>query len=1206
MIMDAQQFTILLVNDNSNNIQLLSDIIIKQGYKIQIEKSTKMAVNTALTCIPDLILLDIIKLRIDSYEICKQLKSHVITQNIPIIFFNVLNTETEKVKVFQSGGVDYFTEPLQAEEVIARIENQLKLKTLQKQVKEYKKRELAWQEAYLNTFFCGAPLGMNILDHQLRFVQINELLAEIHGCSQAEHLGKTLYEVIPETAPSIVPFYEQVLQTGKPILNVEVSYPSTHQPDGLRYFLASYFPISEQINNLSGVGAVLVEISHDATRLRKQTEIALQESQQRYQTLAEASPVGIFHTDSVGNCLYVNQRWSEITGLSPTVALGNGWTCALHINDRDRIFAEWNSKLAAKEPFKSECRFTHTDGRIVWVISQTFPEIAKDGKLKGCIGTITDITDRKLAEDALRESAEREQAITQVIQRMRQTLDLETIFTATTQELRQVLNCDRVVVFRFHPDGSGEFVAESVEHGWVSLIEKNNHHPDRTESTLQNESCFLQTAKSVKNPILDTYLQAIKSRISTRSQDFLCIPDIYKAGLDSCHINLLEEFQAKAHITVPIFCGNQLWGLLASYQNSTPRQWKKEEINIAIQIGNHLGVALQQAELLAQTQRQSQALQKAVTSADAANRAKSEFLTNMSHELRTPLNVILGFTQVMNRDSSLSSEHQQNLAIINRAGEHLLNLINDILEMSKIEAGRTTLNFNSFDLILLLDSLQQMLHIRAAAKDLKLVFEYASEVPRHIITDSSKLRQVLLNLLGNAIKFTDSGSVKLKVSISNKKEGTGNLLSTSSCLDVSHHFTQSHLLSQKPCYATLKVKEQAAPTEATAHLHQFRTSVHSETGLLVETPKSSVQETVASLFASSSNSVCLHFQVIDTGHGISPEELELLFEAFGQTEIGRKSQQGTGLGLAISRKYVQLMGGEISVSSTVGVGSTFAFDIQVTLPSPSEIQTTATPHCRVKSLAPGQSEYRILVVDDAKDSRILLVKLLENIGYAVMEAANGTEAVYIWESWQPHVILMDMRMPVMDGYEATREIRARERKIRADGENLLASRTDTVIIALSANVFEEQRQAMILAGCTDSIHKPFHEQIILEKLSQYLGVRYLYQTDNRQKLQEKNISTEQILNSGDLVALLSTMPPEWLIKVHHAAAQCSDDLILELLKQIPTEKSLLGNWLKDLAQNFQFQEIMELTTIDIKPGFITSEKSGYKHSFVQKSTSSKK
>ncbi|NJL10892.1 MAG: GAF domain-containing protein, partial [Calothrix sp. SM1_7_51] len=144
------------------------------------------------------------------------------------------------------------------------------------------------------------------------------------------------------------------------------------------------------------------------------------------------------------------------------------------------------------------------------------------------------------------------------------------------------------------------------------------------------------------------------------------------------------------------FCGSDLWGLLACYQNSNPRQWKREEINIVVQIGSQLGVALQQTDLLAQTQRQSEALQKAVICADAANRAKSEFLANMSHELRTPLNAILGFTQVMSRDNALSAEHQENLTIINRAGEHLLNLINDILEMSKIEAGRTTLNVSSF------------------------------------------------------------------------------------------------------------------------------------------------------------------------------------------------------------------------------------------------------------------------------------------------------------------------------------------------------------------------------------------------------------------------------------------------------------------------------------------------------------------------------
>ncbi len=736
-------------------------------------------------------------------------------------------------------------------------------------------RELALREARLNAFFFCAPVGMNILDDQLRYVQINELLANINGHPQSEHIGKSVWEIVPEVALFVVPICEQVLQTAKPILNIEVSAPLPSQPDIIRHFLTSHFPIFGEDTRPCGVGTVVVEITD-----RKHTELALQESQRRYQTLAEASPVGIFHTDHEGKYLYVNQRFSDITGLTAKADLDERWHEIIHIDDRDRVFAQWQATISARKSFYSEYRFVHPSGRVIWVIGQALPEFGDDGEFQGYIGTVTDITELKLAEDALRESADREKAITQVIQRMRQTLDLETIFTATTQELRQVLNCDRVVVYRFNSDWSGEFVAESVGSGWVSLIEQHQDEPVTIENTLQNERCTVRILSSGDNQVVDTYLQQTQGGAYTRGGSFLCVPNIYTAGFDPCYINLLERFQVRAYITVPIFCGNQLWGLLASFQNSSYREWKKGEINIVVQIGNQLGVALQQAELLAQTQQQSSALQKAVIAADAANLAKSEFLANMSHELRTPLNAILGFTQVMSRDRTLSSGNKQNLAIINRAGEHLLNLINDILEMSKIEAGRTTLTLSSFDLVYLLDNLQEMLYIRAVAKGLELVFEYAPEIPRYVRTDSSKLRQVLLNVLGNAIKFTETGSVKLRVYLGDEEK-------------VKSDSSQPH--------------KQENPNLLSTH----------------------------------HNTLLLCFEVIDTGPGILAEEIDLLFQAFGQTETGRKSQQGTGLGLAISRKYVQLMGGEINVSSTVGVGSVFSFYIPIAIASVDEIQN----HC---------------------------------------------------------------------------------------------------------------------------------------------------------------------------------------------------------------------------------------------------------------------
>ncbi|WP_414543298.1 GAF domain-containing protein [Nostoc sp. CCY0012] len=947
-------------------------------------------------------------------------------------------------------------------------------------------RELALREAHLNAFFSSAPVYMNIVDKQLRFVQINQLLADINGKPAHDHIGKTIDEILPEVAPLVKPLYKQVLLTGQAILHREISTALPQQPDIVRHFLMSIFPIVDEDDCPSRMGTVMVEISN-----LKQAEIALQEGRQRYQTLAEASPVGIYHADASGNCFYFNRRWCEITGLSYPDALGQGWEKALHPDDVQRVHSTWNQARATKSLYKCEHRFLRPDGEVVWVICQAVPELTLNQEIIGYVGTITDITDRKLAEEALRESAEREKAIAQVIQRMRQTLDLETIFTATTQELRQVLDCDRVVVYRFHPDWSGEFVSESVSNGWISLIEAQKKHPHLTDFALESDSCISQILG-----MQSTGLKINKSSIYSPDASFRCVPDIYKTGFDPCYINLLEHFQAQAYIIVPIFCGNQLWGLLASYQNSGPRQWKAEEINVVVQIGNQLGVALQQAQLLAQTQSQSQALQAAVIAADAANRAKSEFLANMSHELRTPLNAILGFTQVMNHDTSLSREQHQNLAIINRAGEHLLNLINDILEMSKIEAGKTTLNDGCFDLIHLLKNLEEMLRFRAVSKGLELIFEYAADIPQYVQTDESKLRQVLLNLLGNAIKFTSSGSVILRV------WGDGK--------------TQS--------------------------------------------PDSSSQ--------------FLHFEVIDTGAGISSEELDMLFAAFGQTETGRKSQQGTGLGLAISRKYVQLMGGDISVSTILGRGSTFTFNIQIGLALSEEI-TPQTIHRQVVGLATEQPEYRILVVDDVMESRLVIVKLLTAIGFVVREAKNGEEAIAQWIEWQPHLIFMDMRMPVMDGYAATKVIK--NRNIGHDQENL--SSIETIIIALTAHAFAEQKEAIMKAGCDDLLNKPFREEQVLEKICQYLGVKYIYQADSDLLLGGSLQTPENTVTNDDLLPLISQMSPEWVAQIYNAAAQCSDDLIVQLMEQIPEENSLLNQYLTDLAHNFQFEKIMEIMNL---------------------------
>jgi CheY-like chemotaxis protein len=320
----------------------------------------------------------------------------------------------------------------------------------------------------------------------------------------------------------------------------------------------------------------------------------------------------------------------------------------------------------------------------------------------------------------------------------------------------------------------------------------------------------------------------------------------------------------------------------------------------------------------------------------------------------------------------------------------------------------------------------------------------------------------------------------------------------------------------------------------------------------IQNPKSKIQ-----------NAQCpIIFEVSDTGPGIALEEMDKLFECFAQTETGWKSQQGTGLGLPISRKFVQLMGGDIAVSSAVGRGTTVTFDIQVKPADPTEIQAQL-PQRKILHLAPDQPQYRILAVDDRPESRLLLAHILSSAGFQVREAENGKEAVEVWGSWQPHLILMDMRMPVMDGYEATKQI-----KSHLKGES-------AAIIALTASAFEEDRSEILSVGCDDFIRKPFQRELLLEKIGQHLGVLYIYEEESSQN-KTGNPNTETISPPADLSLHLAQMSPEWVEEVNQAAHYGSDDIILNLLEDIPPEHAPLAEALADLANNFEFDKIIKL------------------------------
>ena len=482
-------------------------------------------------------------------------------------------------------------------------------------------------------------------------------------------------------------------------------------------------------------------------------------------------------------------------------------------------------------------------------------------------------------------------------------------------------------------------------------------------------------------------------------------------------------------------------------------------------------------------EKSSQKLQIKAQEAEAANLAKSTFLANMSHELRTPLNAILGFSQLMSRDATINDPQKESLDIINRSGEHLLNLINDILEMSKIEAGKLVLNETTFNLHLLLETIEVMFRVRAENKGLWFKFDLEANLPQYIVSDDRKLRQLLINLLGNAIKFTPYGGVTLKAFV----------CSSSS---ISH------------------------------------------------------------------DRIKLCFSVIDTGKGIADTELDRLFDPFVQTASGIKSSGGTGLGLAISRQFAKLMGGEITAKSILGKGSTFSVNIQAKLAEVPNLETV-TPYQQVKYLAPGQPNYRIAIADDCDTNRLVLVRLLESVGFITKTADNGKEAIELWQTWQPDLIWMDMRMPVMDGYTATRQIK-----------NSSSDRTP-IIIAITASAFEEQKEKIIAAGCDDFVAKPFTEGAILDKLSQHLGVEFTSTESEAIALIPENSPAISTID-------LTSLSPELVSKINQAAIAVDSSQIEQLITKIPEDKQYIVRAITQMLNSYDFDGIIDLTEVGIE------------------------
>ncbi|MEL7315272.1 MAG: DAHL domain-containing protein, partial [Cyanobacteria bacterium J06559_3] len=552
------------------------------------------------------------------------------------------------------------------------------------------------------------------------------------------------------------------------------------------------------------------------TKLRS-AAIALQQSETQLRHIFDNTQVGIFRTClDDGTVIAANQYFATMLGydtLDEVVDVKQSKDLYADTKDRQQVL---KTALRTGKVRNFETQFRKRDGSFCWVLFS-----CRMNKAENCLDkVVADISDRKQAEAALRQSEATKQALFQAIPDF---------------------------MLRMYRDSS---LFDVVSPGKdTALSESNTERADLRD--------FLPPE------LLARRLQAVQQ------------------VLDTGEIQVYEQQLERA--------GRQVW--------EEVRIVPRGQEDVLVMVRNIYDRKQAEAEL-----------QQATEAAQVANRSKSQFLSNMSHELRTPLNVILGFTQLMGRDRGLNSQQQRYLNSINQSGEHLLNLINDVLEMSKIEAGRVSLDPSDFDLQALLAGIYVMFQFKADSKGVDLRLEQAADLPQYVRTDESKLRQILVNLVGNAVKFTNTGHICLRASAASAGE----------------------------------------PTEAIAPTPALR----------------------------------LHFEVEDTGTGIDSAELDTLFEPFVQANNQQFSQAGTGLGLPISRKFVKLMGGEITVSSCLGQGSQFQFFIQ----AETALQTSlarSQPNCPVVGLEPGQPPYRILIVEDVPENRQLLVDLLKPIGFEI-------------------------------------------------------------------------------------------------------------------------------------------------------------------------------------------------------------------------------
>jgi len=891
-------------------------------------------------------------------------------------------------------------------------------------------------------------------------------------------------------------------------------------------------------DDVSVLQAIAAYIAHIIDE--KQKREALTESEQKFKNLAEQTPNMIF-INQKGRVVFANKKCEEIMGYQREEICSPDFDFLVLIapEDRDKIKANFAKHLRGQETRPLEYALLTKEGKRIEAILAT--RLIDYGGGKAILGTITDITERRRAEEEIKKSEERFRLVFESAPDAYYMNDLKGNFIDGNKAAEKLTGYKReelvgmsflklnllspefipkaayllVKNLRGKSTGPDEFLLKRKDGSKVAVeisthpvkfqgktvvlgiarditerkkaeqALKENEEKYRTLTENVNIGVYRNTA-GAKGRFIEANSALAKMFGCKNKKEILAlnVSDLYQSEADREKFseNIIrrgfvrnEETYLRKKDGTPIVCSVSAVAVKDKQGNIEYFDGTIEDITERRRAEEELNKYREHLEELVKVR--TGELEKAKIAADAANRAKSTFLANMSHEIRTPMNAILGFSQLMQQDDTLNPQQRKHLDTINRSGEHLMALINDILEMSKIEAGRTTLNPTTFDLRAMLEDLEMMFRVRTDAKKLNFAVEGLGHMPDYVVGDQGKLRQVFINLLGNAVKFTEKGGIVLRVRVNQE----------------------------------------------------------------------------------SSNRLRLQTEVEDTGPGIPETELNNLFKPFQQTQNGRRAGSGTGLGLAISKEFVRLMGGDITVNSRVGKGSLFKFEVQLRESEPGFVEKKPE-FPRVRGLRPGQPKYRILIADDEDTNLTLLSRMLGNTGFETRQTTNGEEAVEMFRAWQPHLIFMDVRMPVMDGYEAIRRIRAG------------AGGRDVKIVCVTASVFEQDRQEALRAGADGFIAKPFREAVLFETIGKHLGVEYVFSDEAG----PAKLLPGAAVMSAMTAEVLSALPEESINKMRDAVTNADFDLMMELVGGVEDHNILVAQELRNLIERFEYAELLEL------------------------------